>query len=125
MQKAKGLVIPNDNGQALFDDIIQGVEGKPLGPLFLEQSGSLGRLMARGPNLSWMISTVACLFQCHRDDRFVSQTLTSFIIRAHSARRLNHATQTADFVSYNPVQVQIRSVISKIVLSVWHNVVNA
>jgi hypothetical protein len=62
MQKAKGLVVPNHNGQALFDDIVQGVDNKPRGPLFLEQSDSLGRLMAEDPYLSWMISTVASLF---------------------------------------------------------------
>src|SRR5436305_6173711 len=125
MQKAKGLVIANPNARALFDDIIHGVESKPLGPLFLEQSGSLGRLMARDPNLSWMISTVACLFQFHRDDRYVAQTLTAFIMRADAARQPNNATQTTDFLIYNPAQVQIRSVISRIVSSVWHNVVNA
>ncbi|ERF72447.1 hypothetical protein EPUS_07904 [Endocarpon pusillum Z07020] len=125
MQKAKGLVVPNHNGQALFEDIVQGVDNKPRGPLFLEQSGSLGRLMAEDPYLSWMISTVASLFQFHKDVAFISHALVSFILRAHDARQPSHHSEVADFPTYSHAQVRIKAVIDKIVLSIWHNVVNA
>lgn len=122
MQKAKGLVVPNQSGQSLFEDILHGVESKPSGPLFLQQSGSLGRLMAIDPNLSWIVSTIACLFQFHRSEQFISQTLTTFILRA---RQPSGTSEITKYSMYNPDQIRIKPVISKIVSSVWHNVVNA
>jgi hypothetical protein len=124
MQKAKGLVFANKKGQQFFDQIIRGLDTVPVGPLFLRQSGSLGRLMAGDPNLSWIVSTVACLFQHHRDDRVVTETLTAFIMDSHRSRGQEQDLSTLDAFIYSPEQTRVRAVVRKIVSSVWYNVVN-
>ena len=123
MRKAKGLVTPNRNGQALFDSIIRGGDGKPVKPLFLQQSGSLGRLMAGDPQLCWLISTVACLFQFHSSSGFISATIIAFIMQARPPHDIS--VKHADLFIYHPSQVQLQSVVDKIVSSVWYNVINA
>ena len=52
MEKAKGVAFANKNGRELFDQLISGLDTQQVGPLFLQQSGSLGRLMAGDPKLS-------------------------------------------------------------------------
>ncbi|KAI1138675.1 hypothetical protein F5Y05DRAFT_46689 [Hypoxylon sp. FL0543] len=123
MEKAAGLVFANRNGLGLFEDIIRGLDTQPVGPLFLQQSGSLGRLMAGDPDLSWVVSTVACLFQHHRDENLVTDTLTSLIMRFHRSRQQECFT-VHDTGVYNHEQTRVRAVVKKIVLSVWFNVVN-
>ncbi|RYP00557.1 hypothetical protein DL763_000754 [Monosporascus cannonballus] len=124
MEKAKGLVFVNKNGQKFFDGIISGLDTVPVGPLFLQQSGSLGRLMAGDPSLSWIVSTVACLFQHHRDERIVTAMLTAFIMESHRSHGQEQAVDTLDAFTYNPEQTRVRAVVRKIVSSVWYNVVN-
>lgn len=86
MQKSKGLAFANQQGQQFFDQIIRGMETVPVGPLFLQESGSLGRLMAGDPNLSWIVSTVACLFQHHRDDMLVTEMVLAFIMKSQPSQ---------------------------------------
>jgi hypothetical protein len=124
MEKAKGLVFANESGQKFFDQIISGLDTRSVGPLFLQQSGSLGRLMAGDPNLSWIVSTVACLFQHHRDDRVVTEKLTAYIMENQRSRGQDQALTPRDAFTYNPEQTRLRAVVRKIVLSVWYNVVN-
>ncbi|KAI2463451.1 hypothetical protein F4781DRAFT_416626 [Annulohypoxylon bovei var. microspora] len=126
MEKSKGLAFANKNGQGFFDEIIRGLDTRDTRkawPLFLQQSGSLGRLMAGDPNLSWIVSTVACLFQHHRDDSLVTEMLTAFIMKSHRSREQG-GSPTQDTGIYNPEQTRIRAVVRKIVSSVWFNVVN-
>ena len=125
LQRAKGLVIANEHGQALFEGILRGTESKPIGPLFLQQSGSLGRLIAHDPNLSWMISTIACLFQYYRDVRHITHTVASFIVRSGTAQGTRSFADSSQHLTYSPEQIQIMPVVSKIVSSVWHNVINS
>jgi hypothetical protein len=125
MLKAKGLVLPNENALELFDGIIEGMENKRVGPLFLQQSGSLGRLLAGDPNLSWLVSTIACLFQFHRDEQFVSNAVTAFILFSEEAQHKAGSGGMGDSLFRKPVQTQIRPVLNKIVTSVWYNVINA
>lgn len=124
MEKAKSLVFANKNGQQFFDEIIHGLDTRPVAPLFLQQSGSLGRLMAGDPHLSWIVSTVACLFQHHRDDKVVTEMLTAFIMESHRSHGQEQAPVLRDAFTYNPEQTRLRAVVRKIVLSVWYNVVN-
>ena len=128
MDKSKGLVFPNHNGQQILLDIVRGVERKPIGPLFLEQSGSLGRLMASDPNLSWMVTTATGLFQFHRDDRFVTETVTALIASSQpdtNTTAMDGTLNLPGFSLYDPSRTQLRPVVSKIISSVWYNVVNA
>jgi hypothetical protein len=83
MQKAKGVVFANKQGQQFFNQIVRGLDTVPVKPLFLQQSGSLGRLIAGDPVLSWIVSTVACIFQHQRDEKLVTGMLTAFIIESH------------------------------------------
>ncbi|KAG4269337.1 hypothetical protein FPRO04_12026 [Fusarium proliferatum] len=124
MEKAKGFAFANQSGQQFFDKIIQGLETLPVRPLFLQQSGSLGRLMAGDPSLSWIVSTVACLFQHHREDMLVTDTVTACIMESHRLREQEHDVVTRDTFMYNPEHTRVRAVVRKIVSSVWYNVVN-
>ncbi|KAK4108860.1 hypothetical protein N656DRAFT_801545 [Canariomyces notabilis] len=126
MEKAKSLAYANKNGLEFFDQVICGTDTVPVGPLFLQQSGSLGRLMAGDPNLSWIVSTVAGLFQHHRDDQLVTSKLTELIMEAYRPQedpdaRLGLASE----MRYSPERARLRAVARKIVSSVWYNVVNA
>ena len=122
MEKSKGLAFANKNGRQFFDQVICGLETRPAGPLYLQQSGSLGRLMAGDPNLSWIVSTVASLFQHHRDDRLVTEKVTSFIM---ASNREEGTPLGADASIYTSEHNRVRVVVGKIVSSVWYNVVNA
>ncbi|KAH7180277.1 hypothetical protein DER46DRAFT_928 [Fusarium sp. MPI-SDFR-AT-0072] len=124
MEKAKGFAFANQSGQQFFDKIIQGLDTLPVRPLFLQHSGSLGRLMAGDPSLSWIVSTVACLFQHHRDDMLVTETVTACIMESHRLRGQEHDVVTRDAFTYNPEHTRVRAVVRKIVSSVWYNVVN-
>jgi hypothetical protein len=121
MQKAKGIVFANKQGQQFFDQIIRGLDTVPVKPLFLQQSGSLGRLMAGDPNLSWIVSTVACLFQHQRDERLVTEMLTAFIIKSRPSPSQEHGSALS---AYDPERTRLRSVVRKIVSSIWYNVIN-
>jgi hypothetical protein len=61
LQKARGLAFPNRNAQEFFDGVLKGAESHPTMPLFTQTSGSLERLMAKDPELCWVVSTVACV----------------------------------------------------------------
>jgi hypothetical protein len=124
MEKAKDLIYANKHGQQFFDKVIRGLDTMNAGPLFLQQSGSLGRLMAGDPHLSWVVSTVACLFQHHRDDRIVTEMLTALIMESHRSCPDDGNISPLDSASYNPEQTRLRAVVRKIVSSVWYNVVN-
>jgi len=128
MERAKGVAFANKNGRELFDQLISGLDTQQVGPLFLQQSGSLGRLMAGDPKLSWMVSTTASLFQHHRNDQLVTDKLTAFIMESHRAREQGAAggvSSATDALIYSPEQTKVRAVVRKIVSSVWYNVVNA
>ena len=120
--KAKGLAFPNDAGQQFCEKVKEGTIQNPLPHLFLVQSGTLGRMIVRDPWLCWIVSTSASLFQFHYETSFISNALCSFIMRKqHSREDLRH-----DFdLKYRPDRVQVKSVVDKIVSSVWLNVVNA
>ncbi|KFA49187.1 hypothetical protein S40293_07203 [Stachybotrys chartarum IBT 40293] len=124
MEKAKDLVFANKHGQQFFDKVIRGLDTMKVGPLFLQQSGSLGRLMAGDPHLSWVVSTVACLFQHHRDDRIVTEMLTALIMESRRPYPHEGNISPLDSVFYTPEQTRLRAVVRKIVSSVWYNVVN-
>ncbi|KAK4233789.1 hypothetical protein C8A03DRAFT_38481 [Achaetomium macrosporum] len=124
MEKAKGLAFANKNGLQLFDQVISGTATLPVGPLFLQQSGSVGRLMACDPNLSWIVSTVASLFQHHRDDRLVTEKLTALIMEAHRVQGEGNDISTADALTYNWERTRVSAVVRNSVSSVWYNVVN-
>ena len=120
--KAKGLAFPNEAGQQFCKMVKEGTVQNPLTHVFLVQSGSLGRTIIHDPWLCWIISTSASLFQFHYETSFISDALCSFIMRNQHAREdLRH---DFDF-KYRPDQAQVKSVVDKIVSSVWLNVVNA
>jgi hypothetical protein len=126
MEKSRGLAFANMKGQRFFNEVIRGLETIPVAPLFLQQSGSLGRLMAGDPNLSWIVSTVASLFQHHRDDSVVTDKLIAFISQSHDFRGddQNQVSKIPRNIIYKPEWLRVRAVLRKIVSSVWYNIVN-
>lgn len=82
---------------------------------FLQESVSLGRLMAGDPDLSWIVSTVACLFQHHRNDMLVTEMLLAFIMKSQPSQ----AGRDVHFEEkVTPEQTRLRAVVRKIVSSV-------
>jgi hypothetical protein len=126
MEKSRGLAFANIKGQQFFDEVIRGLDTIPVAPLFLQQSGSLGRLMAGDPNLSWIVSTAASLFQHHRDDGLVTDKLIAFISQSRDGRQddLHQVSRVPNSIAHKPEWLRVRSVLKKIVTSVWYNIVN-
>jgi hypothetical protein len=127
MEKSRGLAFANTKGQEFFDEVIRGLDTIPVAPLFLQQSGSLGRLMAGDPNLSWIVSTAASLFQHHRDDGLVTDKLIAFISQSRDGRQdeVHQVSRVPNNNTHKPEWLRVRAVLKKIVTSVWYNIVNA
>ncbi|KAL9117970.1 MAG: hypothetical protein Q9187_005489 [Circinaria calcarea] len=123
MKKARGLVFPNSAGHAFFADVIKGGEQMLLPHLFLRQSGSLGRLMAGDPWLQWVVSTASCLFQFHRDETRVSDSICAILMRANNP--VEGGAKHESELAHHPLRVQLKAVVDKIVSSIWFNVVNS
>lgn len=111
----------NKKAEAFYDEVMQGEKTPPIANLALKQSGSLGRLMVRDPWLSWIVSTTACLFECHREN-YVSETLCMILIQGSvpSDSKLDLRE-----LKRHPSRIQLKAVADKLVLSVWFNVVNS
>lgn len=116
-ESAHGLAWPNRNGKLFRDEVRTKPAVRPLLPLFLQHSGSLGRLLVFDEALCWIVSTTGCLLNYH-PEVWVTETITTVIAQSkpesHSPRK-------------PPLEVgkiQIRSIIKKIVSSVWYNIVN-
>lgn len=129
LQVARGLWAPNPAAQNVFHDITKGGFYPSISHLFLKKSGSLGHLIASDPRLQWMVSTVACLFQFESCESVVSNTLCELVILAGDFQGDGKATEelrTFGLGSHvHPLRTQIKSVLDKIVSSIWLNVVNA
>jgi hypothetical protein len=110
MQKAKGVVFTNKQGQQFFDQIIRGLDTVPVKPLFLQQSGSLDRLIAGDPDLSWIVSTVACIFQHQRDEKLVTEMLTAFIIESHRSPVFGTRSSTSAVTQFSFPRSSFQSV---------------
>jgi hypothetical protein len=121
MQKSRGLVQSNDQAERFYEEVLEGEKAHPIGNLSLKQSGSLGRLMVRDPWLSWIVSTTACLFECHRED-YVSETLCMILLQGSMPPG---TALTRRELQRHPSRIQLKSVADKLVLSVWFNVVNS
>lgn len=118
LRKARGVAFPNHNAQLLLEDVWVGTRTLAAGPFFIQTSGSLGRLMANDPSLSWMVTTVTCLYQCHSTSE-VNRCVRDLIIVA------TRQDPDAPVGVYDPSKVYLRRVVDKIVSSIWLNVVNA
>ena len=75
LKQARGKFFPNKDGLASFEAVVT-AKPQQIGKLIVQPSGSLGRLMARDPELDWMVSTVISLFQYHNEN-FVTDTRAS------------------------------------------------
>lgn len=129
LQKASGLWVPNPAAQDVFHDITQGGFYPSISHLFLKKSGSLGHIIACDPRLQWMVSTVACLFQFESRESVVSDTLCELVILAGDFQGDGKATEELRTFGLgsrvHPLRTQIKSVLDKIVSSIWLNIVNA
>jgi hypothetical protein len=81
-RSARGLALANAQGHRFYDTVVARTQTHAPGPLFVQQSGSLVRMMARDPYLCWVTSTIASLFEFQRED-FISDVLCSFLMQAH------------------------------------------
>lgn len=118
LSKARGAAFPNMTAELLLDDVRKGTHTMVAGPFFPRASGSLGRLMANDPNLSWMVTTVTCLFQFH-SAREVNRCVRDLIVAAVRKE------SDAEVGCHDPSRVHLGRVVDKIVSSIWFNVVNA
>ncbi|KAE9369826.1 hypothetical protein N431DRAFT_485643 [Stipitochalara longipes BDJ] len=121
MQKGRGLVQPNEKAESFYNEVLEGEKAHPIANLSLKQSGSLGRLMVRDPWLSWIVSTTACLFECHREN-YVPDTLCMILLQGSMPSGANISRHE---LQRHLSRIQLKSVADKLVLSVWFNVVNS
>jgi len=121
LKKARGLVVANSRGQKFYEAVTSGERKRVVGPIFVQPSGSLGRIMTDDPFLCWMTSTTACLFEFHGED-FISDVLCSFIMQAQDDRE---KTLKEHQLAWHPLRLQLKPVLQKIVSSMWFNVVNS
>ncbi|KAL8744442.1 MAG: hypothetical protein Q9190_003314 [Brigantiaea leucoxantha] len=116
-QSAHGLAWPNRNGELFRDEVRTKPAIRPLLPLFLQHSGSLGRLLVFDEALCWIVSTTGCLLNYHSELR-VADVITTIIAESKPK------SQSSREPPLEVGKIQIRSIIKKIVSSVWYNIVN-
>jgi len=117
--RAKGLVYANARGQIFYSDISKRPPESNTWPLKVQQSGSLGRLIIKDPHLSWIASTIACLFRFH-NHQFVSDAICLLILLSDPE---NEGRPDYE-VNYLASRIELKAVIDKIVSSVWFNIIN-
>lgn len=83
-------------------------------------NGSLGRLVSRDPGLCWIVTTVACLFQYHKEVDIISFLKTLLETNARP-----ETDPEAAFKYHAANDLVFSRVIKSITESVWFNVVNA
>lgn len=123
LEKAKGLAMPNSTGEAIFPAILKRGNELPVGHLFLRTSGSLGLLIARDPNLQWMVSTVACLFRFTNQENSVSEAVCDYILGLRTTNKDSY--RPVLMLRQDPLRIQLKAVLDKIVSSIWLNIVNS
>ena len=117
---AASLAYPNAEGMEIrtklqeADHKIMGVKGAPIS---LIVSGSLGRLLGYDPESCYMVSSVASLTECYEPNH-VTEILCSMILD-----KGGHQEEVS--YQYNIQRALIKAVISKIVESIYINVVNS
>ncbi|KAL8810322.1 MAG: hypothetical protein Q9200_002677 [Gallowayella weberi] len=116
-ESAYGLAWPNKNGELFRDEVRTKPAVKPLLPLFLQHSGSLGRLLVFDEALCWIVSTTGCLLNYHAEI-WVTNVITTIIAESQPK------SQSPRKPPLDVGKIQIRSIIKKIVSSVWYNIVN-
>lgn len=118
---AASLAYPNEEGMRLQKDIdtkdLQILKQLKKAPLRLVVSGSLGRLVGRNPETSYIVTTVSALTRYHEPE-FVTEALCSMILDSGG-----HEKEVS--LRYDIHRAPIKAVVSKIVDSVYVNVVNA
>ncbi|KAL8710896.1 MAG: hypothetical protein Q9225_007212 [Loekoesia sp. 1 TL-2023] len=117
---ASSLAYPNDKGMKIHKRL-QDADKKILGiqqaPISLVVSGSLGRLLSYDPEYCYMVSSVAALTEYHAPIR-VADVLCSMILD-----KGGHQEEVS--YKYDVQRAPIKAVISKIVESIYINVVNS
>jgi hypothetical protein len=118
---AASLAYPNEEGMKLQAAIEtadrQILQQLKRAPLKLVVSGSLGRLVGRNPETAYIVTTVSALTQYH-DPEYATDALCSMILD-----KGGHEKEVS--LKYDVQRAPIKAVISKIVDSVYVNVVNA
>lgn len=121
VQMALGLAYPNDAGMDIQRQIKEAdrkiVERVKQLPIRVILSGSIGRLLAKNVDTCYMVSTVAVLTKFHHP-QFATDALCSMILD-------KGGHETAVSLKYNVQRSPVKAVISKIVDSIYLNVVNA
>ena len=114
----RGLLTPNEDGFQIQKRITLGdVVTKSICGLRLTFAGSIGRMMAWNPEYTYIVTTVAAFTAYHRDEDIV-EVLCLMAIG-------NVQKDTAGIKRiYTPQKARIRPVITKIVESIMHNIVN-
>ena len=123
LQRARVIASPNCTAQTLFDDIRSGIDLSETASFLPRSSGLLANLMVDDPNLCWMVSTVACLFQFH-DIYDVTECVNNFILAAQPPDdRIWDEVHECSL--YNPRTVHLRRIVGKLMASIWFNIVNS
>lgn len=122
LEKAQGLVIANSNGNQFYEAVAAGTKERSIGPIYIRPSGSLGHLMAKDPYLRWMTSTIACLFEFHREG-FITDVLCSLIMQSHISKDGERLREYE--LAWHPLRLQLKPVLEKVISGIWYNIVNS
>ncbi len=118
---ALGLAYPNNAGMDIQRQIKEAdqkiIDKVKQLPVRMVVSGSLGRLLGKDIDTCYMVSTVAALTRFH-DPEFATDALCSIILD-----KGGHEKELS--LKYSVQRSPIKAVISKIVDSIYLNVVNA
>ncbi len=119
-ERAQSLAYPNGNGLQIhksLDEAESKIKRIKNSPLQIVLPGAPGRILAKDPNLCYLVSTVACLTKFH-DMEYAADAICSMIFD-----RGGHQ----DYVQlrYEVLRAPIRAVVSKVVDSIFLNVVNS
>ncbi|KAL8921445.1 MAG: hypothetical protein Q9172_004037 [Xanthocarpia lactea] len=117
---ASSLAYPNARGmeiQTRLQDADKKIMGIQHAPINLVVSGSLGRLLSQDPEYCYMVSSVAALTEFH-EPRHVAEILGSMVLD-----KGGHQEEVS--YRYSVQRDPITAVISKIVESIYVNVVNS
>ena len=121
VDRCRGLAYPNKIGLELREKIHQKqTEAAKAGGLQLVASGAIGRWMAFTQDHVWMVTTVAAATRFHKVE-FAKQLLCEMALASTDSS----SDETSNYYAYSVHRARLSGVLSKIVDSIYLNVVTA
>lgn len=127
LEQCHGLAYPNEIGLQLREGILKSQnKAARAGGIYLVTSGAIGRWVAFTQDHAYLVTTVAAITRYHNME-FAVHVLCRMALNNHSKSGSNNSKQGKNFRSrsYAVDAARLHGVLSKIVDSIYLNVVNA